>query len=352
MMAVIIVFFASISSLKVYKIEGGTYIASSSSVIRCIAEIIYLYHTIGIKQISPMPTGNYLQYKITERKEIDPSQQTKKHKHKLTTAMASNRIIQVRKSLQRGHANHGWLNTYHTFSFADYYHPKFNSFGSLRVLNEDIVQPGEGFGKHPHRNFEIYSYVVSGELEHKDSMGNVEILKRGDVQLTSAGSGISHSEYNRNTKQAVHFLQIWVVPDKMGLTPSYQTKHFSEADKLNNLLEFMVPKGSDNKFAISMNQDFYCYSSLLESGKRVKYDLRADRKVYVHVVNHNNKDHQLIISTNKQSSDQVVLSGGDGAFIEISGRETGTITFESGANSTSPVEFLVFDTDKYANSDY
>jgi redox-sensitive bicupin YhaK (pirin superfamily) len=259
--------------------------------------------------------------------------------------MGSNnkKSIQVRKSDDRGHADHGWLNTYHTFSFAGYESPKYNNFGSLRVLNEDVVEAGEGFGRHPHRNYEIYSYIVSGELEHNDSMGNVEILKRGDVQLTSAGSGISHSEYNRNSSQSVHFLQIWVYPDQKNLSPSYQTKHFSDSDKLNNLLEFITPKKSDNKTAITINQNFHCYVSLLEAGKQVTLSLRPDRMIHVHVVNHHKDDHQLTIRTN---NDHATVSSGDGAFIEINNQDSTTITFEANANTTSPIEFLVFDVEK------
>eukprot|EP00005_Dracoamoeba_jomungandri_P011079 CAMPEP_0174265868 /NCGR_PEP_ID=MMETSP0439-20130205/28213_1 /TAXON_ID=0 /ORGANISM="Stereomyxa ramosa, Strain Chinc5" /LENGTH=234 /DNA_ID=CAMNT_0015352539 /DNA_START=15 /DNA_END=716 /DNA_ORIENTATION=- len=215
----------------------------------------------------------------------------------------------VRKSEDRGHANHGWLNSYHTFSFANYYDPSFNSFGSLRVINEDIVKGGEGFGSHPHRNFEIFSYVIDGALEHKDSLGNREVLKRGDVQFTSAGSGIVHSEYNASKTTDVYFLQIWVKPNQNNLDPEYQTKHFSEEAKQNSLCLIVSGKqkqGSEVQ-QVTINQDVLVYASLLESGKKVNYTFREGRMGYLHLCNNGGK---------LRVNDDIELEGGDGLFIK------------------------------------
>jgi redox-sensitive bicupin YhaK (pirin superfamily) len=249
------------------------------------------------------------------------------------------RIIQLRKSAERGFNNHGWLKSFHSFSFSPYYQSKeFRGMGSLRVINEDYVEPATGFGTHPHENFEIYSYILSGELEHKDSLDNVEILKRGDVQLTSAGSGVTHSEFNVHPKDRVHFLQIWVTPEKRGIDPSYQTKYFGDEDKLNRLLEFISPKSNGNSDTIAINQNFYCYASLLEYGKQVQFNLKDNRQAYIHVVNYEDKKQHLIVEAGQQ---QAELSNGDGAFIVLPDTKAGTLTF-CGA-SPDPVEFLVFD---------
>lgn len=151
----------------------------------------------------------------------------------------------IHKAESRGHANHGWLNSYHTFSFANYYNPERMNFGALMVLNDDTVAPGMGFGTHPHENMEIISIPLEGDLEHKDSMGNVQVIKRGDIQVMSAGTGIYHSEYNKNKDKEVKFLQIWVMPNKKGLEPRYDQITIKEEDKRNKLLQILSPNPND-----------------------------------------------------------------------------------------------------------
>ncbi|CAG8568257.1 3894_t:CDS:2 [Paraglomus brasilianum] len=243
--------------------------------------------------------------------------------------------IVIRPSGERGHANHGWLNTHHTFSFASYYDYRYDGLGRLRVLNEDIVQPKTGFGTHPHREYEIFSYIISGELEHRDSMGNVEILKRGDLQLTVAGTGITHSEYNQNPSLPVHFLQIWVKPDNPRLTPEYHTKSFSDEQKLNSILHIVSPVDSHEENTVGIHSDFHFYASLLEPEKSVVYKANGEqddeRKIYIH-----NTGTGGVIKVNEET----VLNEGDGAFVtEIKGSEE--IVFESVGDKTA--EFVIID---------
>ena len=237
--------------------------------------------------------------------------------------------ITVRKSEQRGGADHGWLNSKHTFSFAGYYDPKYSSYGSLRVINEDHVAPGTGFPTHPHRDFEIFSYVIDGAIQHKDSMGNVEICKPGDIQFTSAGSGIMHSEFSVKEYGPLHFLQIWVKPNKNSLKPSYKTSHFSDEDKKNKLCLCLSGDGAKN--SIKINQDILVYSSKLEQNNTINYDISPGRKVYIHVIETSGG---LELKNNDKS---VTLSPGDGAFLESPQQFTLT--------STSSVlgHFILFD---------
>lgn len=187
----------------------------------------------------------------------------------------------LRKSSERGFADHGWLKSFHTFSFAGYFDPKNMGFGSLRVINEDRVAPGQGFGKHPHRDMEIISYVLDGELEHKDSMGTGSVIRPGDVQRMSAGTGVFHSEYNPSPTNGVHFLQIWIEPDELGIKPSYEQKFFSPEDKRGRLRLIASPDGRDG--SVKVHQDALLYAALIDAEESVTHALAAERKAYVHV---------------------------------------------------------------------
>jgi len=187
----------------------------------------------------------------------------------------------LRKSEERGHANHGWLDSFHSFSFADYYDPRFLGFRSLRVINEDRVQPGQGFGRHGHRDMEIITYILEGALEHKDSMGNGSIIRPGDVQRMSAGSGVVHSEFNASREAVVHFMQIWIEPDVDGIAPGYEEKHFDAASKRGRLRLIASPDGRDG--SVVVHQDAAVYAVLLDGTERVAHELAAGRGAYVQV---------------------------------------------------------------------
>jgi redox-sensitive bicupin YhaK (pirin superfamily) len=190
-------------------------------------------------------------------------------------------MIALRKSGERGFADHGWLKSFHTFSFAGYYDPKHMGFGPLRVINEDRVAPGEGFGTHPHRDMEIISYVLDGALEHKDSMGTGSVIRPGDVQRMSAGTGVLHSEYNASDKDKVHFLQIWIEPSKSGIPPSYEQKFFAPEEKRGKLRLVASPDGRDG--SVKVHQDALLLAALINGDERVVYTLASGRKAYVHV---------------------------------------------------------------------
>jgi hypothetical protein len=190
-------------------------------------------------------------------------------------------MIEVRKSEERGHANHGWLDSYHSFSFAEYYDPQHMGFGPLRVINEDRVDPGAGFGTHGHRNMEIISYVLDGELAHKDSMGNGSVIRPGDVQRMSAGTGVMHSEYNHAKERATHFLQIWIEPAQFGLEPGYEEKHFDEAEKRGRLRLIASREGADG--SVVVHQDAKLYAGLFDGDESATLEVAAGRRVYVHV---------------------------------------------------------------------
>ncbi len=187
----------------------------------------------------------------------------------------------LRKSEDRGHADHGWLDSYHSFSFADYYDPAHMGYGPLRVINEDRVQAGSGFGTHGHRDMEIISYVLDGALAHEDSMGNGSTIVPGDVQRMSAGSGVRHSEYNHNPSGVTHFLQIWIAPQFSGIQPSYEQKHFTAAEKRGRLRLIVSPDGRDG--SVSMNQHALLYAGLFDGAERGELEIAAGRRSYIHV---------------------------------------------------------------------
>ena len=188
---------------------------------------------------------------------------------------------EVRHSNERGQADHGWLKSFHSFSFADYFDAKHMEFGPLRVINEDRVQPGKGFGTHGHRDMEIISYVLSGELAHKDSIGNGSVIRPGDVQRMSAGSGIRHSEFNPSPSKPVHFLQIWIQPNVHGIEPSYEEKHFDEADKRGQLRLIASADGADG--SVLIHQDARVFAGLFDGAETATQQVSAGRRVYVHV---------------------------------------------------------------------
>jgi len=190
-------------------------------------------------------------------------------------------MLQIRKSNTRGKADHGWLNSMHTFSFANYYDPRYVSFGPLRVINEDRVQGGQGFGTHSHSNMEIVSYVLGGALEHKDSMGTGSVLRYGDVQRMSAGSGVSHSEFNHSADETVHFLQIWLFPDQENIPPSYQETHFAPETKRGQLRLIASRDGREGSLLI--HQDANLYATILDGDERVHLPLAPGRGAYVQV---------------------------------------------------------------------
>jgi len=188
---------------------------------------------------------------------------------------------QVRRSQTRGLAEHGWLTSRHTFSFADYYDPQYLGFSVLRVINEDRVLPGKGFGTHSHRDMEIISYVLDGELEHRDSMGNGSIIVPGDLQRMSAGSGVTHSERNPSASAPVHFLQIWILPQRAGGTPGYEQKHFDAALKRGRLVLVAAPDGAAD--AVTIHQDARLWAGMLDGAEQAHYEIPAGRSAYLHL---------------------------------------------------------------------
>ena len=188
-------------------------------------------------------------------------------------------MLSVRKSQDRGHFDHGWLDTYHTFSFGDYHDPSQMGFRSLRVINEDRVAPGQGFGTHPHRDMEIITYVLSGALEHRDSLGTGSVIRPGDVQSMTAGRGILHSEFNPSDTQPVHLLQIWIVPDTRNLEPSYDQRTFSTADRQDRLR--LVASSDGREDSLRIHQDANVYAALLSAEKTVQLPIRAGRHVWL-----------------------------------------------------------------------
>lgn len=228
---------------------------------------------------------------------------------------------EIRRSSERGYADHGWLKSFHTFSFADYFDPKHVEFGPLRVINEDRVQPGAGFGTHGHRDMEIISYVLSGELAHKDSMGNGSTIRPGDVQRMSAGSGVRHSEFNPSSREGVHFLQIWIQPDRHGIEPSYEEKRFPIHEKRGHLRIIASPDQADG--SVLIHQDARVYAGLFEGAETATLNVKPERRIYVHV------------ARGSVTADDVVLNAGDALKLT----ETDSLVLKEG----SEAEVLVFD---------
>jgi hypothetical protein len=190
-------------------------------------------------------------------------------------------MADIRRAEDRGHADHGWLDSYHSFSFADYWDPQHVEFGPLRVINEDRVMPSAGFGTHGHRDMEILSYVLDGELAHKDSTGTSSVIRPGDVQRMSAGRGVMHSEFNGSQSKPVHFLQIWIQPNVLGIPPGYEEKHFTEAEKRGRLRLIASPDGSDGSLVIRQNARVY--AGLFDGDERAVLEVATGRRLYVHV---------------------------------------------------------------------
>jgi redox-sensitive bicupin YhaK (pirin superfamily) len=212
-------------------------------------------------------------------------------------------MLQVRKSAERGNANHGWLQSKHTFSFGDYRDPNHTGFGPLLVINEDRVAPGQGFGTHGHRDMEIISYVLEGALEHKDSIGTGSVLHYGDVQRMSAGTGVRHSEFNGSKSEQVHFLQIWIEPNVTGIAPSYEEKHFAAETKQGQLR--LIASGDGRDGSVLIHQDAAIYATIMQQGDRLEHALAAGRSGYVHVIR------------GQLSVNGIALGGGDA--LKISG---------------------------------
>jgi hypothetical protein len=188
---------------------------------------------------------------------------------------------EIRPADERGYADHGWLRSYHSFSFADYFDPQHVEFGPLRVINEDRVVPGAGFGTHGHRDMEIISYVLEGELAHKDSTGTSSVIRPGDVQRMSAGRGVQHSEFNHSQSQPVHFLQIWIQPNVRGIAPEYEEKRFEEAEKRGRLRLIASPDGTDG--SVRIHQDARVYAGLFDGHEQASLEVAAGRRIYLHV---------------------------------------------------------------------
>ncbi|VVD63695.1 quercetin 2,3-dioxygenase [Pandoraea horticolens] len=230
-------------------------------------------------------------------------------------------MLDIRKAADRGVADHGWLSSRHTFSFANYYDPKQVGFSDLLVINDDRVAPAQGFGKHPHRDMEIFSYVLEGALEHKDTMGTGSVIEPGDVQLMSAGRGVAHSEFNHSPTSPVHFMQIWIVPNQTGIAPEYQQRRFTPEEKRGRLRMIISPDGSDSSLRI--HQDARVYAGLFDGDESATLTLAPNRYAYVHV------------ARGSVSLNGVALGEGDGVRV----RDETALTLSNGTDA----EVLVFD---------
>ena len=230
-------------------------------------------------------------------------------------------MLEVRRSAERGYFDHGWLKTFHTFAFADYYDPDWVGYGPLRVINDDRVAPGQGFGKHGHRDMEIITYILAGQLEHKDSMGNGSVIRVGDVQRMSAGTGVTHSEFNPSATEEVHLLQIWIQPQALRLAPGYEQQHFSAGDKRGRLRLIAAPLPGEG--AVLIHQDARVYAGLFDGAEHVDVRVPAARRAW------------LQVARGSLSVNEMRLSAGDGAHTEGPAQ----LTLQDGADA----EVLLFD---------
>jgi redox-sensitive bicupin YhaK (pirin superfamily) len=234
-------------------------------------------------------------------------------------------MLNVRKSDERGYANHGWLNTYHSFSFANYYDPQFMGFRTLRVINDDTISPGRGFGTHGHQDMEIITYVLSGALQHQDSMGNTEVIRPQEVQRMSAGTGVKHSEFNASATEPVHLLQIWLLPDTLNLEPGYEQKSFPI--KSNSGCLHLVGDRLGTDGAVTIHQDVRLYAGFLQKGEEVICDLAPERHGWLQVATG-----EINLQTDRET---IVLSAGDGVAISAESKLQ--------LSSQSQGEILLFD---------
>ncbi len=230
-------------------------------------------------------------------------------------------MLEIRRSAERGYFDHGWLKSFHSFSFADYYDPDWVGYGPLRVINDDRVAPGQGFGKHGHRDMEIITYILAGELEHRDSMGNGSVIRVGDVQRMSAGTGVTHSEFNPSSTEEVHLLQIWILPEARRLAPGYEQKHFSAAEKRGRLRLIASHAGAEG--SVVVHQDARVYAGLFDGAERTDLQLSAGRRAWVQV------------ARGSIALGGTPLAAGDGAYSAGSAR----LSLQDGVDA----EVLVFD---------
>jgi redox-sensitive bicupin YhaK (pirin superfamily) len=226
-------------------------------------------------------------------------------------------MLTVRRAADRGQADYGWLDSRHSFSFGEYYDPRHMGFRALRVINDDRVAAGQGFGTHPHRDMEIISYVLEGALEHRDSMGTGSVIRPGDVQRMSAGTGVTHSEYNASQSEPVHFLQIWIVPDARGLAPSYEQKHFAPRERRGKLRVVASPDGRDG--SVSVHNDVVLHAGLFEEGERATLALAPERMAWVQVAS----GEVRVNGTTLAAGDGASLS--DEAHVQIEGVADGEV---------------------------
>ena len=230
-------------------------------------------------------------------------------------------MLEVRRSLDRGYADHGWLKSYHTFSFADYYDPVLEDFGPLRVINEDRIRPGKGYDNQPHRDIEILTYVLAGELEHKDSLGNAAVIRPGDVQRLSAGAGVTQSEFNPSTSQEVHLLQIWIKPSAAGLEPGYEQRRLTASEKRGRLRLVASLTGEDG--SVRIRQDARVYTGFFNAAERAEFEVAKGRRAYAHV------------ASGSIAVNETRLNAGDGVKITRPGR----FALQSGRDA----DILMFD---------